>query len=251
MTVPHLVEVLGKSIARETGLDRILIVLSADWPLARVRNEIDDFLKRLQVAKDLEIEIKLVSDSDVDMRAADTIRRVAAMPNPYPGRSRSTVVNTVRYLQLLKDSMPLINENLSETFFCRSDLLVLGEARLNVSGRPFCCRVRTPSWHRWSGINDRFAFVPSEYVGAYFNRFDKIHSYLDDGNLLHGESFLQASLAGVPHDSDLEVALMRTRTGGVIVKEDFRSDSVKGRVLRHLGLKGPNPSVVGAKSIVD
>lgn len=243
ITVPHLVSVLGQAVTNVTGLSRIVIALGVDSNTAGVQNRVAGLLQNMELPPGAVTQVEVFDLSKLDSRTAEVSRRVAELDNPYPDRPASAVVNTVRFLALLRDCLPLINRDPRPTFFCRSDLLVYGDPRLGSTTRQFCCRIRTPSWHKWSGVNDRFAYVPPRYLDDYFGRFDNVSPYLERGNLLHGEKFLKHALAGLPHDPNLDIKLLRTRNGGTIVAERFRADRLNARVHRGLGLAGPNPSL--------
>lgn len=109
-------------------------------------------------------------------------------------------------------------------FFVRPDLLYHDtfehEAKRFVADRQF--NVMTPAWHRWTWVNDRFAFTDKSAYMAYGDRAKLIEKFIQVNGHLHSESLLKFALeeAGLQH-SVFELKASRVRVGGVVAQEDF------------------------------
>lgn len=102
----------------------------------------------------------------------------------------------------------LYHDNISETF----EKFVL-ERKYNIL---------TPSWHRWGGLNDRFAITDRIGSRVYGQRINYAENFMELRRFIHSESLLSY----VVKESRLmhgffDLKASRVRLGGVIKDEDF------------------------------
>jgi hypothetical protein len=108
--------------------------------------------------------------------------------------------------------------------FSRPDLLFLDEL-------PYAAVVAiqsgeldlvTPAWHRWGGLNDRFALCSARGAQVYLNRLSWVQQFCAEKGYFHPEEILSYSAKR----SGLNCGFMptrarRVRATGLIVDEDF------------------------------
>jgi hypothetical protein len=78
----------------------------------------------------------------------------------------------------------------------------------------------TPSWHKWGGFNDRFAFCSARGAEVYTNRLESLPRAVSTLGSLHPESVLKR----VAEDANLKCGFLdlkaaRVRLGGFVVRE--------------------------------
>ena len=80
----------------------------------------------------------------------------------------------------------------------------------------------TPSWHRWGGLNDRFAFCSAQGAAVYTDRLRLVRRFVREKGFLHPEALLAfaAELGGVSQDFTAMRAA-RVRANGREQQEDF------------------------------
>ena len=80
----------------------------------------------------------------------------------------------------------------------------------------------TPGWHRWTGLNDRFAFCSLRGAQAYLNRRRWVRSLCEESGTFHSESLLlhAAEKAGL-ECAFTSVRARRVRASGAVRDEDF------------------------------
>lgn len=104
----------------------------------------------------------------------------------------------------------------------------------------------TPYWGRYSGCNDRLAFVGREAASAYFGAFDAISGLLGAGCPLHPESLLGAALeaAGVDLRHELETEFSTRRMPDASGRVEFVPPDIKVNEFSELAgmLAQPKPS---------
>ncbi|MBF0544785.1 MAG: hypothetical protein HQM08_10145 [Candidatus Riflebacteria bacterium] len=90
----------------------------------------------------------------------------------------------------------------------------------NTEGRA----ILTPSWQRWGGLNDRFAFAPTQCAEVYGHRLDAVPQYLAEVNEpLQAERMLLYTFMrkGVEYNHYLEMLASRVRGNKNIQPEFF------------------------------
>jgi len=80
----------------------------------------------------------------------------------------------------------------------------------------------TPNWHRWGGLNDRFAFCSPKGAEAYMLRFDDVGKFCQTHSYFHSEEFLKhaARHAGLS-TGFLSTRARRVRSTGEVCPETF------------------------------
>jgi hypothetical protein len=153
-----------------------------------------------------------------------------SMPNPYRRHSSQSVSNHLRLLKV----MDLLKGTLSadSSIVVRADLVPVGEISFERYQPLIYSSILTPSWHRWRGVNDRFAFVPKAYTGRYLGRFSASSKQLLLGRQIHGETFLLQSLRGLPLSQCVSEKFARTTELHTIQEENFRAKATIGSVVR-------------------
>jgi hypothetical protein len=80
----------------------------------------------------------------------------------------------------------------------------------------------TPSWHRWNGLNDRFAFCSPKGVQAYLNRIDAVDDFCTAKGFFHTETLLGHLVETTGLKNEFTgLRARRVRANGVIRDEDF------------------------------
>lgn len=244
--LPNVLGVLGSAIEQGPGLKKVILFLETKNPGSKTRDQLEEIIAAACLPTQVKVEVELLEDTNTDQQVLDIVELARFNGNPYPDRSEMALFNSVKFMRLLENSVPIVAKEPRTTFFCRSDLLVLGKPKFLSPVDDSLSYVRTPKWHRWSGVNDRFAVVPSRFADQYFGRLRIAKDYLSSGAPLHGEKFLQFALRSVPHRHDLDIKLLRTRSGAVVVDEDFASDKIWGRLRRNFpGITQQNPALTG------
>lgn len=80
----------------------------------------------------------------------------------------------------------------------------------------------TPSWHRFGGLNDRFAFCARSAADVYLRRIDTLLDHCRKLGWFHPESLLHQAMESAGLKSDFTpVRAWRVRATGEIKDEDF------------------------------
>lgn len=233
MTVGHLVSVLGSVLADGPGLSSVQIHLALGNPESAILAAPSSQLLRdgWTRAQHWTYDEQALSE---DHLFEQLLAQAQSNGNPFPDRDPDTLRRSLTHLWLLSECLPRLRQVPGPVVFVRSDLLVLGSPSLPERIGEYTQAVRTPTWHRWSGINDRFAIVPRASIEAYFGRYQRVGEYLALGHPLYPERFLQYALRGQRQRNDLTIRLLRTRAGGAVVNEDFGSDRLGPTLWRNL-----------------
>ena len=82
--------------------------------------------------------------------------------------------------------------------------------------------VITPSWQRWGGLNDRFAFCSARGAAVYMDRLRLVPQFVRDRGFLHPESLLSYAIreGGMLGDYT-SMRAVRVRANGTEQAEDF------------------------------
>lgn len=87
--------------------------------------------------------------------------------------------------------------------------------------------VMTPSWHKFGGLNDRFAVASQKGASTYGYRLDELPRAIEQGFVLHAERFLQRTLMhkgkekGIDHNYCRHGTFSRVRANGKTKPENI------------------------------
>jgi hypothetical protein len=78
-----------------------------------------------------------------------------------------------------------------------------------------------PAWHKWGGLNDRFAICTPDAAMAYMNRIDSVAAYCAQAGHFQSEHLLAFAMAQAGlRTADTWVRAERVRTGGRVEAKD-------------------------------
>jgi hypothetical protein len=80
----------------------------------------------------------------------------------------------------------------------------------------------TPTWHRWGGLNDRFALCSPRGAQVYLDRLNWVLPFCLEKGYFHSEEILQYSMeiSGLKYDF-MPTRARRVRSTGLILHEEF------------------------------
>lgn len=166
-----------------------------------------------------------------------------SLPNPYSGRPMQSVSNHIRLLKVMQSVKHRCVSDI--IIFVRADMVPVGDINLSQYKTSSRENILTPAWHKWGGVNDRFAILPNAYADHYLSRFSSVPTKLSRGEQIHGEEHLYQSLIGTPLRQCVTAKFARTTSSHSLREEDFeatrRVSSIIKRAIRSRLAKVSSP----------
>jgi SAM-dependent methyltransferase len=142
------------------------------------------------------------------------------------GVTRRNVLQQLYSLSRLSKVLDQLEPNSFDLFcFLRADLIYLDPMPVDdilelIKDRG--ADIVTASWHKWTGLNDRFAFCSRRGADAYLNRREWVRDLCVETGTFHSESLLLFMV----EKTGLKVGFtgmraQRVRANGVVKEEDF------------------------------
>jgi hypothetical protein len=157
-----------------------------------------------------------------------------------PSGSICNAIRALSSLRAVQDMIPQDKRN-NPCIFVRPDLDILAPLAWPAIFSALAARearhaygdsegtIVVPSWHRWDGVNDRFAVCSAgQATTAYANRINHLSEYLQIScTAFHPESFLLHVLMmrRIQIMPVIDTPMVRVRCGGRIHNEDFSAGS--------------------------
>lgn len=141
------------------------------------------------------------------------------------GITRRNVLHQLHSLSRLSRLLDLMEPSSFELFcLLRADLMYLDPIPVDEIFEQINQGVDivTPSWHKWSGLNDRFAFCSRRGAYAYLNRREWVPHLCSETGTFHAESLLLFMVEKTGLKCGFtSIRARRVRANGVVKEEDF------------------------------